>query len=178
MEKSKHENLLFETLHDMAPVPPDLWQSFHEIVEIKSYKKAKLLHADLLDLYIVLEGIIIKREDNTDQVIDFISKKQFIFHNEEIDKCYFEVDQDAVAAFISHDNLLKLSHEYSKFKDHMKHFSADVLKQRSFRGKFIGLSAREKKVKLKELYPEAYRNCSVADKSSFLGINSSYYSTL
>lgn len=178
MEKSKHENLLFETLQDIAPVQPDLWKRFLEIVEIKSYKKGRILQANLLDLYIVLEGIIIKRENTTKQVIDFICKKQFIFHNEEVDDCYFEVDNDAVVAFISNDNLLKLSNEFPKFKDHMKHFGADVLKRRTLRGRFIVLSAREKKMKLLELYPEVYRNCSTADKSSFLGMTPNYYSSI
>lgn len=178
MEKSKHENLLFETLHDIAPVPPDLWKRFLEIVEIKSYNKGRILQANLLDLYIVLEGIIIKRENTTKQVIDFICKKQFIFHNEEVDDCYFIVDKDAVVVFISNDNLLKLSNEFPKFKDHMKHFGADVLKRSTLRGRFIVLSAREKKMKLLELYPEVYINCSSADKSSFLGMTPNYYSSI
>jgi signal-transduction protein with cAMP-binding, CBS, and nucleotidyltransferase domain len=178
MEKSKHENLLFETLHDIAPVPPDLWKRFLEIVEIKSYIKGRILQANLLDLYIVLEGIIIKRENTTKQVIDFICKKQFIFHNEEVDDCYFIVDKDAVVAFISNDNLLKLSNEFPKFKDHMKHFGADVLKRSTLRGRFIVLLAREKKMKLLELYPEVYINCSSADKSSFLGMTPNYYSSI
>ncbi|WP_400261420.1 hypothetical protein ACFX5U_16065 [Sphingobacterium sp. SG20118] len=178
MERSKHENLLFEILQDIAPVSPDLWKSWLEVGEIKSYKKGRIIHAQLLDLHIVLEGIIIKREDNSDQVIDFICKKQFIIHNEEVDKCYFELDNDSVMAFISNDNLLKLTNESPKFKDHMKHFGGEVLKRRTLRGRFIGLSAREKKIKLLELYPEVYRNCSTADKSCFLGMTSNYYSSI
>ncbi|WGQ15021.1 hypothetical protein [Sphingobacterium faecium] len=178
MEISKHENLLFATLQEIAPVSPDLWKCFREVVEIKSYKKGRILNAGLLDLYIVLDGIVIKREDHTNQVIDFICKKQFIFHNEKIDHCYFEVDHDAVVAYISSDNLLKLSTEYLKFKEHMKYFGADVLKQRSLRGRFIILTARERKIKLLELYPEVYINCSTADKSSFLGMTANYYSSI
>ncbi|MEN5059120.1 hypothetical protein, partial [Sphingobacterium kitahiroshimense] len=67
---------------------------------------------------------------------------------------------------------------FPKFKDHIKHFGADVLKQRSLRGRFIVHSAREKKIKLLELYPEVYRNCSNADKSSFLGMTPNYYCSI
>lgn len=178
MERSIHENLLFEILQDIAPISPDLWKSVPGTVDIRSYKKGRILNGQLLDLHIVLEGIIIQREDKSKQVIDFICKKQFIIHNEEVDKCHFELDNDSVIAFINNDNLLRLSNEYPQFKDHMKYFGGDVLKRRTLRGRFIGLSARQKKMKLLELYPEVYRNCSTIDKSSFLGMTANYYSSI
>lgn len=182
MEKSKCENVLFETLHDIAPMPPDLWKDIQKIVEIKPCQKGRHLYAQLLDLHIVLSGIIIKRWDDVDavpnDVIDFICKKQYIFHIENIDGSYFEADCDVVTAYISQENTLKLLEQYPIFRKHISHFFTDILKRRSFRSKLINLQAKERKAAFEKAYPEANLYCSVIDKSSFIGVKPSYYSRL
>lgn len=182
MEILNYQNLLYETLLDIAPLPPDLWQSILSVVEIKPCLKGRQLYAQLLDLHIVLGGIIIKRWDDVDavpnDVIDFICKKQYIFHIEHIDGSYFEADCDAVTAYISQKNILNLQEQYPIFRKHTSHFFADILKRRSFRAKLINLQAKERKALFEKTYPEANLYCSVMDKSSFIGVKPSYYSTL
>lgn len=182
MERLKYQNLLFETLHELAPVPPDLWSSVLKNTEIKSYKKDRQLHAKLLDLHIVLDGIIIKRWDDIgsvpNDVIDFICKKQFILHIEDVDDSYFKADCDVVTAFISRENMGKLMEQHPIFAEHSNYLFAAVLNRRSFRGKLLNMPAKDRKITFAKEYPEANFHCSISDKSSFLGINSSYYSTL
>ncbi|MFD2904643.1 hypothetical protein [Sphingobacterium anhuiense] len=182
MATVNYQNLLFETLQNLAPVPPDLWADILKVTEIKPYKKGRHLYAQFLDLHIILEGIIIKRWDDggaiPNDVIDFICKKQFIFHNEDVDGSYFEVDDDSVTAFISQANMLKLLDQNPLFVRHSGHFFAEVMKRRSFRGKLLNLTALDKKKWFKKEYPEPYRKCTVKDKSSFLGMTPNYYSNL
>ncbi|MFD2905206.1 Crp/Fnr family transcriptional regulator [Sphingobacterium anhuiense] len=182
MATVNYQNLLFETLQNLAPVPPDLWADILKVTEIKPYKKGRHLYAQFLDLHIILEGIIIKRWDDggaiPNDVIDFISKKQFIIHTEDVDGSYFKADCDAVTAFISRKNIGKLLEQHPIFANHFNYLIAAVLNRRSFRGKLLNMPAKERKVAFAKEYPEANFHCSISDKSSFLGINPSYYSTL
>nr|WP_315396783.1 hypothetical protein [uncultured Sphingobacterium sp.] len=182
MERTKYQNLLFEILHELAPVPPALWSSILAVVEIRSYKKNRQLQAKLLDLHIVLEGIIVKRRDDAgplqNDVIDFISKKQFILHIEDVDGSYLKADTDVVTAFISRENIIKLMEKHPIFANHSNYLIATVLNRRSFRGKLLNRPAKDRKTTFAKEYPEANFQCSINDKSSFLGIHPSYYSTL
>jgi len=182
MERTNYQNLLFEILHELGPVPPDLWSSILAVVEIRSYKKNRQLQAKLLDLHIVLEGIIIKRGDDAgplqNDVIDFISKKQFILHIEDVDGSYFKADSDVVTAFISRENIIKLMEEHPIFANHSNYLIATVLNRRSFRGRLLKMPAKDRKITFGKEYPEANFHCSISDKSSFLGISASYYSTI
>lgn len=177
-----YQNLLYDTLQDLAPVSPHLWADILTVAEIKPYKKGRQLQAKLLDLHIVLEGIIIKRRDDIgtvqNDVIDFISKKQSIIHIEDVDGSYFKADCNAVTAFISRENTGKLLEQHPIFANHSNYLIATVLNRRSFRGKLLNMPAKERKVTFAKEYPEANFHCSISDKSSFLGINPSYYSTL
>lgn len=178
-----HEKLLYDYLHDIAPVPPDLYRDIIDHVAIKSCSKNRNLTGQLFDMHIVLEGMVLKRREEKDidsggDVLDFISPGQCIFHMERIDNCYFETDSKSTVVLLDRELQERLLNQYPIFNRHLRHFFVNVLKCRSFRSKLINLPGIEKKVIFKKEYPEAYRDCAVKDKSSFLGMTPSHYSKL
>lgn len=178
-----YQRLLYDYLHAIAPVPPELWHDIVTHVDIKSCNKNRNLVGQLFDMHIVLEGMVVKRREEKDlnsngDVLDFIRPGQCIFHMERIDNCYFETDSKSTTVLLDRDLQERLLNQYPIFNRHLRHFFVNVLKCRSFRSKLINLPGIDKKVLFKKEYPEAYRDCAVKDKSSFLGMTPSHYSKL
>lgn len=182
-QRLDHEKLLYDYLHDIAPVPPELWTDIRASVSIKSCHKNRSLSSQLFDMHIVLEGMFVKRSDKNDgnissDVLDFIRPGQCIFHMERIDDCYFEADCSCTVVLLDREEQERLLNQYPIFNRHLRHFFADILKSRSFRSKLINLQGIEKKRLFKKEYPEAYRDCTIKDKSSFLGMTPYHYGNL
>ena len=181
-EKPNYELLLYNYLQAIAPVTPGLWKDILSMIDIKISAKKRNLLAQQFDLHIVLEGMVIKRRDedeiHSEEVADFISNSQCIYHIEQLDKSYFETDCHTATALLRQEVITALIENHPIFKRHACHFFADVLKRRSFKGKLVNQQALEKKALFKKEYPDAYRSCAVKDKSSFLGMTPTYYSSL
>ncbi|ERJ61225.1 cyclic nucleotide-binding domain-containing protein [Sphingobacterium paucimobilis] len=177
-----YEKPLYDCLQAIAPLPPDLWLDLLAHIEIKHYSKNRNIAGQLFDMHIVLAGTIVKRRDeksneNSD-VLDFISPRQAIYHIERIDNCYFEADSSSTLALISREQQDTLLNKHPIFNRHLRHFIVEVLKSRTFRSKLVNLQGIEKKTLFKKAYPDAYRDCAIKDKSSFLGLTPTYYSSL
>lgn len=182
-QELNYENLLYDYLHTIAPVPPELWRAILDNVAVRSCSKNRNITGQLFDMHIVLEGMVVKRREeegigsNAD-VLDFISPGQCIFHMEHVDNCYFETDSNSTVVLIERELQEKLLKQYTLFNRHHSHLFINILKSRTFRSRLIGLKGIEKKALFKKEYPDAYRECSVKDKSSFLGITPYHYSNL
>jgi len=182
MNISDHEQQFFEYMSQNYPIPPQLWQELKTVLEIKKIKKNRYLTAEQFDLHFILDGMIIKRIENEsephEEVVDFISTNQLIYHIEKMDHSQFEADVDSTVILIRNSDLSKVLEKHPIFLNHLEHLFGEVLLRRSYRGKLIHLTARERILKFKEDYPEAYKHCSVNDKSSFLGMTAAYYSNI
>lgn len=176
------EQLLYQHLQSIAPVPPELWSAILNNVEFKTLCKNRHLTSQLFDMHIILEGMVIKRGDKPtregNEVLDFISAGQYIFHMERIDHCYFETDCKSIAVLIDRELQDVLQGRHPIFNRHLRHFYVEVLQCRTFRSSIINLQGLEKKMLFKKHYPQAYRDCTVKDKSSFLGMTPYHYSSL
>ncbi|MEN5197265.1 hypothetical protein [Sphingobacterium faecium] len=182
MNLTNYEKQFFEFMTRNNPIPPQLWQELKTVLEIKKIKKNRYLTAEQFDLHYILDGMIIKRIENNgepyEEVVDFISSNNLIYHIEKMDHSSFEADIDSTVILIRNSNLSKVLEKHPIFLHHLEHLFGEVLLRRSYRGKLIHLTARERILKFKEDYPEAYKYCSVNDKSSFLGMTAAYYSNI
>lgn len=182
MNKPNDEQKFYTFLSTHNPIAPQLWEDIRAIIEVKTIKKKRYLTAEQFDMHFILNGMIIKRIENAsepyEEVVDFISTNQLIYHIEKMDHSSFEADVDSTVILIRNSKLSKLLEKHPIFLHHLEHFFGGVLLRRSYRGKLIHLTARERILKFKEHYPEAYKHCSVNDKSSFLGMTAAYYSNI
>ena len=104
MNKPNDEQKFYTFLSTHNPIGPQLWEDIRAIIEVKKIKKKRYLTAEQFDMHFILDGMIIKRIENAsepyEEVVDFISTNQLIYHIEKMDHSSFEADIDSSVILI------------------------------------------------------------------------------
>lgn len=154
------------------------------MIQPQSIKKGKILLAQPYDLHILLEGMVIKRRDYTagsticSEVLDFIGANEAIYHTPIEEDIYFQAEQDSMAILIRQPDIVGIIQRHPRFSEQLNAILAHLLSERTFRGRLINMSSKEKKEAFRRHYPLAARYCRIKDICSFLGINPNTYSAL
>jgi hypothetical protein len=171
-------------LEKTGQVGPALRHALQTLVQIQCIKKGKILTAQPYDMHILLEGMIIKRRDYKadmdicSEVLDFIGASEAIYHPPNEDDSYFQVELDSIAILIRQPDMIDLIQHHPQFSGQLNAFLSQLLSERTFRGRLINRSSKEKKEAFLQHYPFAARYCRIKDICSFLGINPNTYSGL
>ncbi|MGJ1534873.1 hypothetical protein ACR784_07635 [Sphingobacterium multivorum] len=184
MEHLNYENLFYAILEENRPLGPVLRHALRSIIRIQSIKKGKTLKAQPFDLHILLEGMVIKRRDYQagkdicSEVLDFISANDAVYHPPSEEDIYFQAELDSIAILIRQPDIVSIIQHHPRFCEQLNAILSHLLSERTFRGRLINMSSKEKKEAFWRHYPLAARYCRIKDICSFLGINPNTYSRL
>ncbi|OOG15739.1 hypothetical protein BWD42_23960 [Sphingobacterium sp. CZ-UAM] len=184
MDNLTYENQFYAILEQSGPVGPALRHELKSIIQPQFIKKGKILLAQPYDMHILLVGMVIKRRDYAEgmyirsEVLDFIGANEAIYHMPTEADSYFQAELDSVAMLIRQPDIVGIIQRHPRFSEQLNAILSHLLLERTFRGRLINMSSKEKKEAFRRHYPLATRYCRIKDICSFLGINPNTYSGL
>lgn len=184
MENLTYENQFFAILEQTGPVGPALRQELKSRIKPQLIKKGKILLAQPYDMHFLIGGMVVKRHDYTEgmfirtEILDFIGANEAIYHIPTKEDIYFQAELDSIAILIPQPDIVGIIQRHPRFSEQLNAILSHLLSERTFRGRLINMSSKEKKDAFSNHYPLAARYCRIKDICSFLGINPNTYSAL